>query len=50
VKQFELNLQNGLNAQMANDLGEQVHVSYVKVFTSIRKPIIQGEHINDPMN
>ena len=49
VNQFELNPQNDLNAQMANDNGEQVHVSDVKVFTSIRKPIIQGEHINEPI-
>ena len=49
VNQFELNPQNDLNAQMANDNGEQVHVSDVKVFTSIRKPIIQGEYINEPI-
>ena len=49
VNQFELNPQNDLNAQMANENGEQVHVSDVKVFTSIRKPIIQGEHINEPI-
>ena len=50
VKQFELNPQNDandLNAKMTNNLGEQVHVSDVKVITSIRKPIIQGEHINE---
>ena len=49
VNQFELNPQNDLNAQMENDNGEQVHVSDVKVFTSIRNPIIQGEHINEPI-
>ena len=49
VNQFELNPQNDLNTQMTNENGEQVHVSDVKVFTSIRKPIIQGEHINEPI-
>ena len=49
VNQFELNPQNDLNAQMTNENEEQVHVNDVKVFTSIRKPIIQGEHINEPI-
>jgi hypothetical protein len=49
VNQFELNPQNDLNAQMTNENEEQVHVNDVKVFTSIRKPIIQGEHFNEPI-
>ena len=48
-KEFELSPQNDLNPQMMNDNGEQVHVRDVKIYTSIRKPIIQGEHYNEPI-
>ncbi len=48
-KEFEINPQNDLNTKVINDNEEQVHVNDVKIITSIRKPIIQGENINEPI-
>ena len=60
-QQNELNIQNELNEQkdlnpqndmingQINENGEQVNIRDVQIITSIKKPIIQGEHYNEPI-
>ena len=55
--QSELNIQRDLNPQndmnilngQINENREQVNIRDVQVVTSIKKPIIQGEHFNEPI-
>ena len=60
-QQNELNIQNEINEQknlnpqndmingQINENGEQVNIRDVQVITSIKKPIIQGDHYNEPI-
>jgi hypothetical protein len=60
-QQNELNIQNEINEQknlnpqndmingQINENGEQVNIRDVQIITSIKKPIIQGEHYNEPI-
>jgi len=60
-QQNELNIQREINEQkdlspqndvlngQANENGEQINMRDVQVVTSIKEPIIEGEHINEPI-